>query len=146
MGRRRSQGDGMEQEAELSALVAAIDAHDAAAVGEILGRAPELARTEVATEHGHPQTLLHRAVPADGDPLTPEDVAILTALLDAGAAVDAVGWGANHGRCTPLTLAAWGGLGPTIRLLLDRGADPKGAPEQAAAGKRPIDTAAHHGH
>jgi ankyrin repeat protein len=131
---------------ELAALVKAIGELDAATVSPILSRRPELARAEIAAGHSHTQTLLHWVIPGDGDRLTEAHLAIVRSLLDAGAEVNALGEGANNGRCTPITMAAWGGHAPVIRLLVSRGADPNGAPEQVARRHRPIDTAARHGH
>jgi ankyrin repeat protein len=130
----------------LTALVKAVDEQGAARVAAILSREPGLARGAVAADHSHTQTMLHRAIPGDGDRLTEAHREIVTALLDAGAEVDALGEGANNGLCTPMTMAAWGGHAPMIELLLSRGADPNGAPEQVARRHRPIDTAARHGH
>jgi uncharacterized protein len=136
----------MSAGAELTALIQAVDEQDAAGVAAILSREPGLARAAVAMDHSHTQSLLHRAIPGDGDRLTEAHLEIVTALLDAGAGVNALGEGANNGCCTPITMAAWGGHAPMIELLISRGADPNGAPEQAARGHRPIDTAARHGH
>jgi ankyrin repeat protein len=131
---------------DLMALVEAVDQRNAAFVATILSQEPGLARAEIGSEPGHTQSLLHRAIPGDGDPLADEDLAIVRSLLDAGAEVNAPGWGANNGHCTPITMAAWGGHAPMIRLLVSRGADPNGSAEQIARGHRPIDTAAQHGH
>jgi ankyrin repeat protein len=136
----------MSEQLELAALVRALDAENPAPVAEILSRLPGLARAELPAEHGSRQTLLHRAVPGDGDRLTDAHLAIVQRLLEAGAAVDAPGWIANNGICTPLTGAAWGGHAEMIRLLVRAGADPNGLPEQGARGHRPIDVAAEHGH
>jgi cytohesin len=136
----------MREAGELSVLVKAIGELDAATVSAILFRRPELASAEVAADHSHTQTLLHRAIPGDGDRLTDAHLAIVRSLLDAGAEVSALGEGANNGRCMPITMAAWGGHAPMIRLLVSRGADPNGAPAQAVRRHRPIDTAARHGH
>jgi len=76
---------------DLTALLEAIDAHNAARVAAILSREPGLARSELASEHGHTSTLLHRAIPGDGERLTPADMAIVGSLLEAGADVNAVG-------------------------------------------------------
>jgi ankyrin repeat protein len=136
----------MDQDMELTALVEAVNERNAPLVATILSRAPDLSRAEVVAEHGHTQTLLHRAIPGDGDPLTDEDLAIVGSLLDAGADVNTPGWGANNGLCAPITMAAWGGHARVIRLLVSRGADPNGSAEQIARGHRPIDVAADHGH
>ena len=136
----------MTAAAELAAFVKAVDEQDTALVTAILSREPDLARAAVAMDHSHTQTVLHRAIPGDGDRLTEAHLEIVRALLDAGAEVNALGEGANNGRCTPITMAAWGGHAPMIELLISRGADPNGAAEQAARGHRPIDTAARHGH
>jgi ankyrin repeat protein len=127
-------------------LVKAVDQQDVALVTAILSREPGLARAAVAADHSHTQTVLHRAIPGDGDRLTEAHLEIVTALLDAGAEVNALGEGANNGRCTPITMAAWGGHAAMIELLLSRGADPNGSAEQVARGHRPIDNAARHGH
>lgn len=136
----------MDQNEELTALVKAVNERNAGMVAAILSRAPDLALAEVVAEHGHSQSLLHRAIPGDGDPLTEADLVIVGSLLDAGAEVNTPGWGANNGLCTPITMAAWGGHAPMIRLLMSRGADPNGSAEQIARGHRPIDVAADHGH
>lgn len=136
----------MDHNEELTALVKAVNERNAGMVATILLRAPDLARAEAVAEHGHRQSLLHRAIPGDGDPLTDEDLAIVRSLLDAGADANAPGWGANNGLCAPITMAAWGGHARMIRLLVSRGADPNGSAEQIARGHRPIDVAADHGH
>jgi ankyrin repeat protein len=134
------------QPGTLNDLVNAIRMDDSARVDAILAEQPGLARASVGAEQGHDHSLLHRAIPGDGEPLPEARVATVRRLLDAGAEVDAVGWGANNGHCTPLTMAAWGGHAPIVRLLLERGAHPNASAEQVARGHRPIDTAADHGH
>jgi ankyrin repeat protein len=131
---------------DLMELVRAVDDEEVTTVQAILQREPGLARVAVAAEQQHTQTLLHRAIPGDGERLNEAHMAIVTHLLDAGAAVNAPGWGANNGLCTPITMAAWGGHAAMIRLLVSRGAEPNGSAEQQARGHKPIDTAAHHGH
>lgn len=84
-------------------------------------------------------------MPGDGNELRPEHLEIAQLLIDAGAAVDAAGHGPNHGLCSPLTLAAWGGHAPLVALLLARGANADGLP-QTDAQHRPLQTAANHGH
>jgi ankyrin repeat protein len=130
----------------LAALIQAVDTQNLEAVTALLTREPALARAEVASDPGKTETILHRALPGDGDPLLATHAAIVTALLDAGAEVNAPGWAANLGLSTPITRAAWGGHAPLIRLLVERGADTDGTPEQRAARHRPIDSAARHGH
>src|ERR1051326_1882368 len=106
----------MDQSADLLALVKAMDEEDVAGVSAILTREPALADARIAADHGNQQTLLHRAIPGDGEKLRQSHLAIVRRLLDAGADVDAVGFGANNGHCTPITMAAWGGHAEMIRL------------------------------
>jgi ankyrin repeat protein len=123
-----------------------VEAQDAQGVAALLAREPGLVNARIATEGDQEHTLLHRAIPPDGAPLKKAHLSIVKALLDAGAEVDGSGWGANHGVCTPLTMAALGGHAPLVRLLLAHGAEPDGSAEQIARRHRPVDTAAAHGH
>src|SRR5215212_9783106 len=136
----------MTEQRELINLIEAVDALDSAQVDAILSRFPALCRSQVACEHGRTQSLLHRAIPGDGDRLTDAHLTIVRRLLDAGAEVNTPGWGANNGLCSPITMAAWGGHAPMIRLMVEHGADANGSPEQRARRHRPVDTAARHGH
>ena len=128
-------------------LIAALETRDITRVAEMLAAEPTLILARVAIEGSHDQSLLHRAIPSDGVTLTPADIALLQSLLDAGVPVDSPGWGSNNGVCTPLTMAAWGGHTPLVRLLLAHGANPDGGPKSVIPPhRRPIDTAAEHGH
>lgn len=131
--------------ATASALVAAVRAADAGAVARLLDQAPGLAAARLAADGAQQTTALHLAMPGDGAALRPEHVAVVRALLAAGADPDAVGHGPNHGLCAPLSLAAWGGHVPLVRLLLAHGARPDGA-AGTTRDHAPIRTAARHGH
>src|ERR1044071_9633816 len=97
----------------LSELVHAVRDADVAAASRMLEADPSLVNeriaANVADSHGTTQTLLHLAMPGDGRELSPKHVEIVLLLLDHGAEVDALGDGPNHGVCTALSLAAWGG-------------------------------------
>jgi hypothetical protein len=62
-------------------------------------------------------------------------------LLRRGAAPDAIGYEGNKGLTPPVVLAAWEGTLETLRVLLDRGADPN----LPASAETALYTAAEHG-
>jgi ankyrin repeat protein len=113
---------------------------------EILAEHPNLA---TATVPAHPAeddpdgtTLLHWAMPGDGRVLREDHIKIVRLLLESGADPNRVGRGPNHGRCAPLSLAAWGNHLPLITLLLEHGANPNGS----GLGRTPLRTATEHNH
>ena len=126
----------------LRELIRAVERADVGTVSAIVRADPSLVKQPVAalTKYGH-GTLLHLAMPGDGRDLLPAHVEIAAILLQHGAPVDAIGHGPNHGDCPALTLAAWGGHVPLVKLLLAHGAEPNGGPS-----KQPLRTAARHGH
>lgn len=132
-----------------SQFIDSIRRADAETVRNLLRDAPHWANEPLAANPAeqttNQQTPLHLAMPGDGHTLQPAHLEIVQLLIDAGAEVDAVGHGPNHGPCSPLTLAAWGGHTPLVELLLASGADSNGLP-QTDAQHRPLQTAANHGH
>jgi hypothetical protein len=84
----------------------------------------------VAEEDGRPSTLLHVAAAS-------EYPAVVSALLELGAKVDAMTW------CTPLNLAASYGRSQNARILLDAGA---AFDARSDVGATPLATAVFHGH
>lgn len=81
-------------------------------------------------------TALHSAVASDAAPV---DLAIVEALLDAGAPVNVP----HLGGGTPLHTAAFTGDAAVARLLLARGADPMARTDD---GKTAVDVARERGH
>lgn len=130
----------------LGSLVAAIKRAVPSEVESILAADPQLATATVPSHpaEGDPEgtTLLHWAMPGDGRELRDEHVEVARLLLKYGADPNVVGNGPNHGRCAPLSLAAWGNHVPLIELLLEHGADPDGSSKD----RSPILTAAEHDH
>lgn len=139
----------MEEPTDLGRLIGALEGDDVAAVERILASSPTLVNEPIdanlADGVGRSQTLLHRAMPGDGRPLTQERLRIVSLLLEHGARVDAPGHGPNHGTCTALTLAAWGGHVALVERLLAAGADVEGSPDGLPE-HRPVRTASRHGH
>ena len=70
---------------------------------------------------------------------TPELLEVARVLVERGADVNNVGWDGNNNLCAPITLASWEGGLDMMRLLLDAGADVRGAHGGAA-----LSTAARH--
>jgi ankyrin repeat protein len=132
-----------------SQFIDAIRRADAGTVRNLLHNEPQWANEPIAAnpaeQTANQQTPLHLAMPGDGNELRPEQLEIAQLLIDAGAKIDAVGHGPNHGPCSPLSLAAWGGHTPLVELLLANGADANGLP-QTDAQHRPLQTASNHGH
>lgn len=81
-------------------------------------------------------TALHSAVASDAAPV---DLALVEALLDAGAPVNVP----HQGGGTPLHTAAFTGDAAVARMLLDRGADPL---QRTDDGKTAVDIARERGH
>ena len=130
----------------LSALLIAVQVSSPSKVAQILTVQPGLA---TATVPAHPSendpegtTLLHWAMPGDARTLRDEHTEVARLLLDCGADPNTVGNGPNHGRCVPLSLAAWCNHVPLIELLLEYGADPNGS----SSAYTPIRSAAEHNH
>src|SRR5207248_2175418 len=107
--------------ARTTALVLAIDRGDAEAARNILEALPALSRAVVRQKDPRGETLLHYVIPGDGEPLTEAHVAIAALLLDAGADVNARGYGKNNEDAPALMIAAHGGHAPLVRLLVARG-------------------------
>ena len=70
---------------------------------------------------------------------TPDVLEVARVLVERGADVNNVGWDGNNNLCSPITLASWEGGLDMMRLLLDAGADVRGAHGVAA-----LSTAARH--
>ena len=70
---------------------------------------------------------------------TPELLEVARVLVERGADVNNVGWDGNNNLCAPIRLASWEGGLDMMRLLLDAGADVRGAHGVAA-----LSTAARH--
>jgi ankyrin repeat protein len=136
-------------ELDSGSLVNAVRRAEADAVERILSAAPHLLSATVAADASEGDaegtTLLHWAMPGDGRELHEQHLETARVLLGHGADPNAVGNGPNHGRCAPLSLAAWGNHVPLIELLLEYGADPEGRGGSSHA-DAPIVTAAEHGH
>jgi uncharacterized protein len=130
-------------------LINSIRQVDVGAVRNLLKSDSELVNQPIAANPAEQtnaeQMPLHLAMPGDGNELRAEHIEIVELLIDAGAEIDALGHGPNHGLCSALSLAAWGGHAPLVKLLLAHGADAYGLP-QTDAQHRPLQTAANHGH
>lgn len=129
---------------KLEETLAAIRDDNVPKVRRLLEEDAALAKVAVPRGAGQFQTLLHVAAPGDGAELTEARLSIVRLLLDAGLPVDELGDDDNHGRCTAMTRAAWGGHVPLVRLLLEYGADPDGHADGFR--HQPVTTAAYHGH
>ncbi len=133
----------------MSQLLDPIRRADVEAVRDLLADNPQLANQPIAANPAEQtnamQTPLHLAMPGDGRELRPSHVEIARLLIGAGAEIDAAGHGPNHGICSPLSLAAWGGHISLVALLLQHGAQANGLNETAPQ-HCPLQTAANHGH
>ena len=128
---------------QVAAMVEAVDAGNAGAVGKLIAENPSLVHARVASDITCGDTLLHRADPraTNGARMTPGHLKVAQLLIDSGIDIDAMGGCGDSCFTPPIDASTWIGNRRMVALLLENGADPN---RSYWTMTKPVRTAANH--